>query len=73
MYWITLQEEYLLAAIEAENNRVLPHPWNYRDRMLVSWTDDTAPQIMLRKSDRAEAAEMQAADTQLLFPWDKQT
>ena len=34
-----LREEYLLAAVEAELRRVLPHRWNFRDRILVSWTD----------------------------------
>ena len=65
-----LREEYLRAAIVAENRRVLPRTWNYRDRKLVAWTDYMNPKSELRKSERVQASEQQAGNPALLFPWD---
>ena len=67
----TSREDYLRAAIEAENKRVLPRRWSYRDRKLVAWTDYTNPKSELRKSDRVQASEQQAGNPVLLFPWDR--
>jgi tetratricopeptide (TPR) repeat protein len=67
----TLREEYLRAAIVAENKRVLPRTWNYRDRKFVAWTDYTNPNSELRKSERVQASEQQVGNSALLFPWDR--
>ena len=66
----TLREEYLLAAVEAEEDRVLPHTWNFRDRKLVSWTD-YRPQRSSVKSVAEQAPESQVSNAEFLFPWDR--
>ena len=65
-----LREEYLLAAVEAESRRVLPHRWNFRDRMLVSWTDYRI-QRLKGKSDEEQAPQTAGSDVEFLFPWDE--
>ena len=74
----SLQEDYLQAAINAEQNRILPSVWNFRDRTLVSWTDYGAKKIPFVKTGRQGASESQnqlRVETgfekrELLFPWD---
>jgi hypothetical protein len=65
-----LQEEYLLAAVEAEFDRVLPSQWNFQDRKLVSWTDFDKQRTVAR-SIAEETPGEQLTGTDFLFPWDE--
>ena len=65
-----LREEYLLSAVEAEQNRVLPNTWNFRDRKLVSWTDYRSQRLPV-KSVAEQINEPQTDNAEFLFPWDR--
>jgi tetratricopeptide (TPR) repeat protein len=59
-----LQEDFLRATISAESERTLPHPWNFRDKVLATWATDRSylDGFVINQRDR---------DRVLLFPWDR--
>jgi tetratricopeptide (TPR) repeat protein len=70
----TSQEDFLEAALVAEQNRVLPRDWNFRDRKLVSWTDAGVQKLKLRAGGGKDISSVEVGgvgeEDGLLFPWE---